>query len=275
MLKSAAYFVAFLAVLVAAVVLLERTSSPFFQSCISEKQTSEGSAAAEKNPSTFGSIVAITIVAIYVRCSGRFIDRHDASITALATIIIAAFTFTLWHSTEKMWTVTKLNVEALIDAERAHLYAVIKTDNLFAALRAASPIVQAEDGATVSPRPYLEFAIKNLGRSPAIMEKIGWSLVQRQPGIRTWEYSIGPIANPVIDGGKETEPATPCVFEAELRIADVRDAFSGVRPLYFAGYVVFTTSLDRIYEFRWQYENSGNRWLLTHYEEHQRPNRQP
>jgi hypothetical protein len=207
----------------------------------------------------------------------RFADHWSTLVAATATVAIACFTLTLQRSTEKMWGATKesadaakLNAEALIDADRAHLHAVIKINNLGAALRAASPTVQADDDATVNPRPYVEFALKNLGRSAAIMEETGWCLVQREAGHRVWEYPVGAIENPVVDGGAETHPPTSCIFENVFRVGDVKDAFSGERPLYFLGYVIYTTSLDRVYEFRWRYENSGTRWLLTYYDEWQR-----
>jgi hypothetical protein len=207
----------------------------------------------------------------------KAVDHWSALIGAIATIAIAAFTWTLWQSSEKMWGATKesadaakLNAEALIDADRAHLHAVIKVNNLASALRPAAATARVDDDAMVNPRPYLEFALKNLGRSAAIMEETGWYLVQREPGHRVWQYPVGAIVNPVIDGGAETHPSTPCVFESAFRVSDAKDAFSGHRPLYFVGYVVYTTSLDRVYEFRWQYENSGTSWLLTYYNEWER-----
>lgn len=205
--------------------------------------------------------------------------NHD-NVTAAATVFIALFTLTLWRSTERMWRATKesadaakLNAEALIDADRAHLYAVIKTHNLGAALRAAN--VSDMDDAMANPRPLIQFAIRNLGRAAAIMEETGWLLTQRELGNRIWDYPIGAIADPVVNGGTETTPATDCSLESVFRVCDAKDAFSGKRPLYFVGYILYTTSLDRVYEFRWQYENNGTGWLLTDYGERQRSHRPP
>jgi hypothetical protein len=41
------------------------------------------------------------VVIAYAECSGKFIEAHYGAITALATIIIAAFTATLWYATNK------------------------------------------------------------------------------------------------------------------------------------------------------------------------------
>lgn len=72
-----------------------------------------------KNPSVFSSDIGANI-----RCSGDFIDLHGSGITALATLVIAAFTGTLWRATSLQASLTK---EALIADKRAFIFA----DSLF------------------------------------------------------------------------------------------------------------------------------------------------
>ena len=81
MLKQPSYMFAFILLALAVFVAIEWTSSPFFQGCISKN---DGAA-----------------IASYVRCSGHFIEGHGVGITALASIIVAAFTMTLWMATAK------------------------------------------------------------------------------------------------------------------------------------------------------------------------------
>jgi len=69
----------------------------------------------EKQPSGYG-----TILTSYVDCSGQFIDRHGVGITALATIIIAAFTCTLWIATGQQAQFAK---DAFIADKRAFVFA--------------------------------------------------------------------------------------------------------------------------------------------------------
>ena len=69
----------------------------------------------EKNPSAFG----VTIDS-YVRCTGRFVKTYEAAIAALATIIIAAFTCTLWIATSQQAQLTR---EAFIADKRAFVFA--------------------------------------------------------------------------------------------------------------------------------------------------------
>jgi hypothetical protein len=193
MLKRAAYFVVFLAALMVAAVVLERTSSPFFQGCIIENENSNKQTAAKENPTTFGAIVAT-----YIRCSGRFIDRHDPSITALATIIIAAFTFTLWQSTEKLWRASekqfrhaeieaqRARVNRLRDAERFEEQVAIARDSANAARMSAQAAIGVEIARVLISNiefqwnsvgnlvgnlqfPKVTISVKNYGRTPAFV----------------------------------------------------------------------------------------------------------
>jgi len=163
----------------------------------------------------------------------------------------------------------RLNAEALIDAERAHLHAVIKQSNLQQALQAAvwypnSP--QMDDG-FISNRPAVEFCLKNLGKTPAILREASYQIVQGDVFQKTFEYRIGSIVDPIIDGGAETAPPTPCSLETLFTVGDSRTVLNGKRPLFFYGYATFETAFGRRYEYRWRYVNSGVCWLLDHYEE--------
>ena len=56
----------------------------------------------------------------FIVCLGSFLEHHDGAITALATIIIAAFTGTLWVATSSQGKLTK---DALIADKRAFVFA--------------------------------------------------------------------------------------------------------------------------------------------------------
>src|SRR5262249_3219710 len=100
--KQAIYFLASVLLLLAIFVAVERTSSPFFQSCISQRQNTN-------------------LIISYINCSGLLIERHGVGITALATLIIAAFTCTLWLATNSQAQLTR---ETLIADKRAFVFAV-------------------------------------------------------------------------------------------------------------------------------------------------------
>ncbi len=206
------------------------------------------------------------------------------AILAVATVGLGLATVGLYLTGEKQIAVAKesadaakLNAEALIDAERAHLYPVIKSTNLHEALRAAiwydnSPSM---DDSFISNRPAVDFVLKNLGRTPAILKEVSYRVIQGTAGQRQFDYTVGSIGNPVIDGGAETTPPVPCGLETTFTVGQSRQALHGSHPLMFYGYVIYETSFEREYEYRWRYENSGIYWNLAHYDEYQRRSQRP
>jgi hypothetical protein len=61
-----------------------------------------------------------TVVFNYVRCTGEFLDESEGTVTAIATIVIAAFTCTLWIATSQQAQLTR---EAFIADKRAFVFA--------------------------------------------------------------------------------------------------------------------------------------------------------
>ena len=69
---------------------------------------------------SFQSCIGGSAVKAYVECSGAFLDQHGPAVTAVATIIIAAFTGTLWGATTRS---NKLTRENLVADRRAFVFA--------------------------------------------------------------------------------------------------------------------------------------------------------
>lgn len=113
MFRSAAVFLISIIVVLAVFYLTERTFSPVFQGCVQKHEQTDAGAPSK-------NYVAASIAAINtnVRCSGEFVDVNSNAITALATIIIAAFTATLWSATTRQ---AKLTKEALVADKRAFI----------------------------------------------------------------------------------------------------------------------------------------------------------
>ncbi len=115
MVKQIAFMLVTVAVFITAFVLIERTFSPNFQQCIATHTDNKNDGTAKKNLSPLG-----TTVTSYVQCSGDFLAENGEAITALATIIIAAFTCTLWVATSRQ---AKLTREAFVADKRAFVFA--------------------------------------------------------------------------------------------------------------------------------------------------------
>jgi hypothetical protein len=58
----------------------------------------------------------ITRIRLNGECALRFFGDDSSVITALATILIAAFTFTLWRATDRMWLASKDQLKTASDA---------------------------------------------------------------------------------------------------------------------------------------------------------------
>jgi hypothetical protein len=113
--KEFAVFLGAIVIVVAAFVFGESALSPTFQQCVEAHQQTNQSSPAKDNPSGFSGSIGI-----YARCTGEFVEEHDGGISALATIIIAAFTGTLWIATSRQARLTK---QALIEDKRAFVFA--------------------------------------------------------------------------------------------------------------------------------------------------------
>ena len=87
-----------------AFITLERGFSAAFNECLKQNATVG-----------FGPVVSA-----YIGCTGTFIDANSGGITALATLVIAAFTATLWLATSRQ---AKLTREAFVADKRAFVFA--------------------------------------------------------------------------------------------------------------------------------------------------------
>jgi hypothetical protein len=102
------------------------SGSQAFQSCFQDnKYTDNYRALYESVDIITKSIIRLRLNA---KCSLIFFDKDSGALTALATIAIAWFTWTLRQSNEKLWGATKIaadaakqSADALVTAERAYV----------------------------------------------------------------------------------------------------------------------------------------------------------
>jgi hypothetical protein len=89
---------------------------------------------------------------------GAFLEDHSEAFTALSTIAIALFTWTLWQSSEKMWRITKVSADHIPLVERAYVF--------------GGPGLRGVDPDT--GRQTIVLTIGNYGGTPAFLETIEW-----------------------------------------------------------------------------------------------------
>jgi hypothetical protein len=215
MLKQAAYFSTFFIFFAGTFILAERTFSPVFQCCIEQDKNTHGAAAAEKNPSAFG-----TAISAYSRCSGEFIEAHNGGITALATIIIAAFTGTLWLSTNQQARLTRKSIELarkeFVCSQRPRLRVrniIVSHPPKFP--RKASPIF------TTGKHLKCEFFVSNIGGTPAEITESLAMIFQSSCGLpmrRPYEGRNGNLLVPL--GSLAPGQSAPLGFLSEEAIGN-------------------------------------------------------
>ncbi len=124
------------------------------------------------------------------------------------------------------------------------------------------------DDGTVTAKPAVEFTVKNLGKSAAIMSQISYQLIQGAEDQRLWDYAISDvIVDPVIEGGDESKPPTSCQFSSAFCVGDSREALDGDRPLYFYGHISFVDTFNREHTYYWRYRNDRQRFVLVYQNE--------
>jgi hypothetical protein len=172
MLRQSRYFLASIIILLGFLVSVERTSSPFFQSCINDQQDAKTDAPSQNKPSGYGAVFTS-----YIACSGRFIEGHGVGITALATIVIAAFTATLWIATRQQADLTRQEFVA------THRPRVIVR-------YIQGPDFDADDN------QFITVTFVNIGVNPATIEAFGADLVRRNK--QSGHFALGGLdASPV------------------------------------------------------------------------------
>jgi hypothetical protein len=119
-------------------------------------------------------------------------ERSPETWTAIASIAIAIFTWTLWRSSEKMWRINRLSTTAArqsayaaevsaraatkaaethIGAERAWFLLIIDEENFEAVLESRLH-PQSRPPLIKPPDPLVKFHFENFGRSPAFVKEI-------------------------------------------------------------------------------------------------------
>ena len=157
----------------------ENQISPSFQACISQKGTQTTTQNGEKNADEKSNIVVI--VRSQALCSLRLVDRHNGFFSALAALIVAVFTVTLWISTSKQ---ARLSFESLRLAREE-----------FIATHRPKIIIRFIQGPFVeNDHQFIWVTVVNVGASAGTIIGFGGDLARREKN-GNW-YTPGLTATP-------------------------------------------------------------------------------
>lgn len=224
----------------AAFVAVEAAFSPGFQDCIGGAQNPYNSNPPEQHAPRFkpGSPTA------FVECTGGYVQSYGVAIGALGTLVIAAFTYTLWVATSRQAQLTR---DAMIADQRAFVFA------------SGIGSYWERDAATGQYCWRFRAGIKNSGRTPSKNLRIycdcevrnsllpAGHKFQDQPGHETTG-----LAPP---GESVTGPVAPRSPIPPITPQDIVDAQNGRKHIYLWGYAkyldVFEGTQEHITRFRW------------------------
>lgn len=232
-------------------------ASPSFQECVCQAASNQTNQAPDKGE-TF-------VLVPYAVCLGQFLETHGGTIAALATLLIAFFTFTLWRSTDKLWKESKaagvtaaiiasaakesadaakksadVAERTLIDLERPHLFFVPIEHNL-------REITRGEPAAEKIGLD-IRYKIVNYGRSPAIITAFE-SGVAISPEFSDWNaHSRMSDITKVIagNGGEMSIVDRGIVSQGEPHIRDALRGDNGQRA-WLVGRLVYSDILGKTY----------------------------
>jgi hypothetical protein len=233
----AAFLVAFLAVFVA----VESSFSPAFQDCVRGGENPYNSNPAEQHPPTFkpGSATAL------VECRGGYINAYGGALGALGTLIIAAFTCTLWIATSRQAELTR---EALVADQKAFIYA-----------NGIHPLWEV-DKSTGQYNWRFRVGIKNSGATPTKNLRVYCDCEIRNSllptGHRFQDQPLKELSGFIAPKGDITTQVAPLDPLPAISPQDIIDVENNRKHIYIWGYMkysdVFPGTKPHITRFRWQ-----------------------
>ena len=120
---------------------------------------------------------ALGLVPTYHWQIGKALNWITPVVTALATIAIAGFTWTLWRSTDKLWAATQRSAiiaeRALTQLERPHLRVAIQDNNF----KGFWDALASSAGAPIAANGTFNIIFKNYGKYPAFTKALHFSVV--------------------------------------------------------------------------------------------------
>jgi hypothetical protein len=183
---------------------------------------------------------------------GHFIDQYNGAFTALATVAIAWFTFSLKASTDKMW---KASTDALELGNREFIASHLPR------LRVQRVECSFPD---VGQQAAAEVVIVNVGDSDATITAIGAAIFLRHLGLEEtpWNPTPRPLAETaVLAPGQPTD--IPVSTEEALVFEQVRSVNIGERELVLVGMVRYEddNGISRLTGFCRRYHRDKIRYI--------------
>ena len=218
---------------------------------------------------------AYHIVLVAVWKIGEIIN-DSVFVTALATIAIAAFTYTLKKSTDKLFSAAKesadaakLSAEALISAEQAHLFITIQKESvgklvsMHGRYNKSDSMFYAEVDS-----PGLVYFFYNFGRTGAILTELSDQIIVAPTCMQPPTYTVRATMpdDLVIEQGKPSA-SLGCVMAETFTVGKCVAFQNRETAVWFYGYAKLKDAFGRLrqYEYRFCYRRGYGGFRLEYF----------
>jgi len=222
---------------------------------------------------------------VFAECETEFLRNNQATLVAIAIVVIAFLALALQRSTVRLWKIgerqigvtektvetARLSAQAAVLAERAHLFISVKGSNFDKLLASARP----EEGPETAPAtpvdaPSVDYAMSNYGRTVALLKEVKhamiWEAVEGPRG-----YQAGPARPLEVIAPHAESTVMTCRFRGDFTSRDTRSLVAGKRALLFFGEAIFLDVFGHLRGVKWQCRCAGGGFDLTAYQEFEPP----
>lgn len=147
----------------------------------------------------------------------------------------------------------KLNAQAVIDAERAHLFVVIQNETVSSAFQSAR---MYDNSPTMHPTkmtgPGIQYVLKNYGKTPGILQHVWHGIsIQKDPGARR-TFVAADTALEIIAVNAESAQMTVTYLEP-FTFGDARNLVTDETVLYFYGQADYVDTFGKPVRLDWEF----------------------
>jgi hypothetical protein len=153
-----------------------------------------------------------------------------------------------------------LSAKAAVEAERAYLFAILTHDGVGMHYGADPSELPLETAGQIAQRLWVQFTLKNFGKTPAILKEISHQLIHGEeewPSLTSYTPDLETRV-PVVLGAGDSLPEKIITHpKSIIPAAQYKSAFVGDTAIWFYGYARYDDVFGREIEYRFRWKFSG------------------
>jgi hypothetical protein len=166
---------------------------------------------------------------------------------------VAAFTWQLFTATKKSADAALLSAQAVINAERAHLYVIIKQHNVSKLIHDIRLMYSSGVANNRIEMPTLTYVLKNYGKTPAMVESIAHcvTIQETEGGQRTLQDAERALQ--ILGDGEQTQPMRVAFEERAFIVEDAELLADNATMVFFYSEATFMDAFNRRYQIAFDF----------------------